>query len=218
MKSEPLFRTRNFDVIQELCSKVQEKSQMVGLLGYPGAGKTEAFKYYLSRNDNTAYMWFQKTMNPKEFYTKLLSVCGYENTSTKELSFHTIMEMIALRFRSTKGKQLLIIDEAGKFNSQQLEYIHELRDLTRESLGIILSGPEYFHDNLMKWKSLGLVGIPELESRITSYVWLERPLRREIKAICNHHGILDTRIIKSQFYGIDNFRDLMHEIRAFWGH
>jgi len=214
---EVILRTQNFDAIQSLCLTVKEESQMVGLIGYPGAGKTTAFDFYTSQYDDAIYMWVQKTMTTKEFYIHLLNVTGYEMSNRMELSIHHVMNLIANRLSSYSGKKLLIIDEAGKFTAQQLEFIHELRDLTKDYLGIVLSGPEYFHENLIKWKINNVVGIPELEGRIMSYVWLERPLNSEIKAFCNHYGIFDMRVIKKQFYGIDNFRDLMNEIKKYLG-
>jgi len=58
---EVIIRTRNFDAIQSLCLTVKEESQMVGLIGYPGAGKTTAFDFYTSQYVDTIYMWMQRS-------------------------------------------------------------------------------------------------------------------------------------------------------------
>lgn len=216
MKKEVIFSTGNFEAIQKLCGDAQRNSEMIGLIGYSGAGKTSGLEYYHKENDNVIYTWVRRSMSTREFYINLLNAVGYQMNTRRELSIYTIMNMIALRINTVyKSKKLLIIDEAGKFKPQQLEFIHELRDLTKHHLGIILSGPSYFHKNLMKWKINNVVGIPELEGRIASYVWLERPTKNEIRAFCSYYGITDKKVVRYRFFGIDNFRDLMHEIRQY---
>lgn len=216
MKEEVILKTDNFNTIWDLCKDVQRDSTMVGLIGFSGAGKTSGLEYYTKENENVIYTWVRRSMTTREFYINLLNAVGYQMRTRRELTIYTIMNMIALRVNNVyKSKKLLIIDEAGKFKPQQLEYIHELRDLTKHHLGIILSGPGYFYKNLMKWSNHNVVGIPELEGRIASYVWLERPTKKEIMGFCKFYGIQDEKVIRYRFYGIDNFRNLMHEIRSY---
>jgi hypothetical protein len=106
----------------------------------------------------------------------------------------------------------LIIDEAGKISVNQLQFIHELRDLTEKNLGIILSGPEYFHTNLKDWSSMELYGIPELYRRIAFKIWLERPKQYEIEAVCNKYGINDKKLIIDRFSKHDDFGSLTADI------
>ena len=217
MKEGVTFMTQNFNAVKNLCHRAQENSEMIGLIGRTGLGKTIALEYYAKNNKNTIYVWVRKSMTIREFYINVLNAVGYEIRSRKVLSIFEIMNIIALRINSYSGKKLLIVDEAGKFKPGQLEFIHELRDLTKHSLGIVLSGPNYFHDNLMKWKKSNVVGIPELEGRISSYVWLENPTREEIRSFCRYYGIKKEKIINRSFYSITTFRDLMYQIRIYLG-
>ncbi|WP_282087173.1 ATP-binding protein [Aquimarina algiphila] len=215
MDKSKIFQTYNFGVIQELCKDVKENSKMVGLIGYTGAGKTIGERYFKSKNKNVIYTWVRKTMNTKDFYTELLYSSGYEGDISNDFSIYTIMNLIVNTINNTPQKVLLIIDEAGKFTPGQLEYIHELRDLTIGHLGIILSGPEYFEENLHKWKKKNLVGIPEIYRRIQDFITLKRPNLREIRGFCNHYGIEDEQLIKSRFKRSDNFGDLINNIESY---
>ncbi len=190
-----IFSTNNFNIVQEMCAATQSHSKMSALIGYPGAGKTVGLTYFRESNDKVVYMVVRKSMSTKEFYLELLNEVGFEGDALNT-TLYNIINLIITKIRLQKGKLLLIIDEAGKFKPSQLEYIHELRDKTEENLGIILAGPEYFYDNLYKWKEKKVVGIPEVFRRIQTFETLRTLKFREIKAICLEMGIMVDRAVK----------------------
>ncbi|MCG8402732.1 MAG: ATP-binding protein [Firmicutes bacterium] len=201
----------NFLTIQNVCSICYKKNRMMGIIGYPGAGKTIALEVYTKHHKNVYYVRVRKSMSTKDFYMRLLECMGVENTM-RDLPPHFIMNKIAFNLNLNRKNNLIIIDEAGKFKPGQLEYIHELRDLTVNTTGIILAGPEYFKDNLDKWKKESVIGIPELHRRIHSFVDLVRPTKREVTGICKHHGITNPTTIKRLFKDSDNFGSLINQI------
>lgn len=126
-------------------------------------------------------------------------------------SLHTIINEVIDNLNFTE-KNLLILDEAGKFfTPTMLEYLHEVKDATRKSTGIIMSGPNYYRRKLIKWASTGVDGIPELVSRINYWVTLDKPEAFEIKNICEAYGIIDPEIIR-EFKKYNNFRTLNNAI------
>jgi len=205
--------TVNFNIIQELCKDSMNNSKMVVLIGYTGAGKTVGLQYFVNTNKNKSiYLVVRKSMRTKDFYKELLTEVGYQGDATY-LDLYTIINLIVLKINDfRKQKMLLIIDEAGKFTSRQLEYIHEIRDQTIGNLGIVLSGPEYFFDNLYSWKEKRVVGIPEVFRRIQNFVELDPPTFREIRAFCYAFGIMDMKVIKKKFKECENFGEIKNKI------
>lgn len=201
----------NYLTIQDICNQAQRKRRMLAIIGYPGAGKTIALENYTRNHKNVYYLRVRKTMGVKDFYIALLERMGYKNT-IRELPPHFIMNKIAGNLNLSRSNNLVIIDEAGKFKPGQLEYIHELRDMTASTTGIVLAGPDYFKDNLDNWKKNNVIGIPELHRRIYSFIILERPTKREITGICEHYGINNKSIVKKLKDKTDNFGSLMSEI------
>ena len=106
---------------------------------------------------------------------------------------------------------MLIIDEAGKFSPRMLEYLHELRDLTTDTTGIILAGPEYFEEHLINWKDKKVTGIPEVYSRITTWVKLRPPTSNEKIELIRAYNIHDNDFEKFIKYSLD-FRDVKNKI------
>ncbi|WP_299896718.1 ATP-binding protein [uncultured Aquimarina sp.] len=206
-----IFRTINFNIVEELCKDALENSKMVALIGYPGAGKTIALKYFQNNNENVIYSVVRKSMTPKEFYLEILRDVGYEG-DVLQSSLFVILNMIIFRIKKLKKKTLLIIDEAGKFKPGQLEYIHEMRDQTIDHLGILLAGPEYFFDNLYNWKERKVIGIPEVFRRLETIEALGPPSFIEIKSFCIAYGITDLKVIRTKFRNCSNFGELYNNI------
>lgn len=210
------FTTINFNIIQELCKDALTNSKMIALIGYPGAGKTVGLKYFSDNNrEKVIYIVVRKSMSTKDFYIELLNAVGYEGENNQS-SIYIIMNMIIFKIKNCKSKILLIIDEAGKFKSGQLEYIHELRDQTIDKLGIVLSGPEYFYDNLYSWKERSIIGIPEVFRRIQVFENMIPLSFAEIKGICNAYGITNIKLINNKFKDSENFSDLHYKINDYF--
>jgi len=206
-----IFSTINFNIIQEACKSAHNYSKMIALIGYPGAGKTVGLNYYKQENEKVVYLIVRKSMSTKEFYLEMLNEVGFEGDAVN-VTLYNIINLIIKKIELQKGKFLLIIDEAGKFKPKQLEYIHELRDRTEGNMGIILAGPEYFYDNLYKWKQKKVIGIPEVFRRIQVFETLRPIMFNEIKSICIAMGISDILTIKEKFRDCENYGELMNSI------
>jgi hypothetical protein len=92
--------------------------------------------------------------------------------------------------------------------------MHEFRDLTSHSTGIILAGVEYFKSNLEHWTEQNRVGIPEVYSRINSWQRLKAPTQREIVALIKAYGINDENFIRAH-RNVSDYRLLVNKIKDY---
>ncbi len=202
----------NFMSIQKACNYALENSKMIAIFGYEGAGKTIALRKFYKENRNTQFIKVRKSMTTMNFYNELLGTQSLSNRGYKSL-YGIMNRLRSINYGSEK--RLLILDEVGKFKFSDLEYLHEFRDLTEESLGIILAGPEYFHDDLLFGVRNKVKGIPEFYRRINFKIWLDRPKKKEITAICNRYEITDKKLINNRFFKNENFASLSDDIESF---
>jgi len=214
MYKERIFNTPNFSTIQNICTRAQYGSEMLALIGYPGAGKTTGFKKYMEKNKGVFYIWVRPTMNAKQFYRTLARTIGCEIHF--DLSLFELMDLICGKLNSTYEKKLIIIDEGGKFQPKFLEYIHELRDLTQMTTGILLSGPEYFKTNVDEWVIKKTKGIQEFKRRISHWEILDPLSKNEITDFVVAYGINDKKFIKNLRRSCDNYFTLQEEVKFYY--
>lgn len=135
-------------------------------------------------------------------------------------TLNDIVKRIAENLNATaiefETNNLLILDEAGKFDKPaQLEYLHEVRDATEKTTGIVIAGPPYWRRTLLQWSERGINGIPEVVSRIHDWIELESPKGNEIREIAKVYGINDKSTI-NEFKNVRDFRALMHRIEKYY--
>lgn len=207
-----ILTTGNFNTIQSICEEALSNSKFIGLVGYPGAGKTTALKAFAQGKQKVYYVRATTSMPAKEFYRNILFEMGVEGRDIG-ISLYEMIKDISFRLNYNNTRKLLIIDEAGKFKPKFLEYIHELRDNTEKTTGIIFAGPQYFRDRILKWKNRGVVGIPELYRRINHWQTLEPPTKSEVRAFCHHYKLDDESFISNLYQRVDNFGELVNRIQ-----
>lgn len=232
----PIIATYNFRAIQDSCAFAQKRSRVMGLIGEAGYGKSVALDYYQRNNKNVIMVTVKPSMAAKTFWLELmLSACGMVNAAIRaEYNAKGREEYVSDYFRHntfdydhkslyqifTKNIEafkmlenpLLIIDEAGKFKNSQLLDLHELRDGTRNHLGIILAGPGYFQRNLNKMATREVPGIRELLTRIQYWHQLEKPKPLELRKVAEALGLKDADKLTNIVSRVNNYRELYNEV------
>lgn len=209
-----ILATANFNTVTAICEEALINSKFIGIVGYPGAGKTTALREYAKKNPNVIYVRATASMPAKEFFASILFKLGVEGRELG-LSLFNLIQRITYLINQRDTKSLLIVDEAGKFNAKYLEFMHELRDNTENSLGIIFAGPQYFKEQIEKWKNRGVQGVPELYRRINHWEELELPTRQEVKAFCYNAGVDDENFIAQLHKSSENFAEIQNKIIEF---
>ena len=185
-----VLETNTLKTITENCQDALDYKRMIAFIGDSGFGKTKSLEYFSAKKGNDYYVVVEKSMTSRRFYIELLNVLGISN-SFKGSSLNNLIKSISFRLNNTKETNLLIMDEAGKFTPNQLLFLHEIRDNTKNNTGIILTGPPYFKKNMENWKLAGKDGIPELYRRIQAWISLPEPTLKEKRAYCAEFGILN---------------------------
>jgi len=218
LKSEPmendgiLLEFDNYVTTLEACKDAHQYKRMISVIGEPGYGKSTALETYLNEySDCVVYIDAQITMNAKLFYSSIYNeISGESYDPTMPLYF--IIRRAANKFNEDSKNKLLIIDEAGKFSPKMLEYLHEFRDLTKSTTGIILAGPKYFEEYVIKWNKKMLRGIPEVYSRISVWIALKPPTEEETVTMIRAYGINDKEFEKYVIKTKHDFRAIKNAI------
>lgn len=202
---ENLCSTADFVSTFKLCDKARKYHFMVGLTADTGMGKTTAVTAY-ARQRNVFYLCYDKTMNPRQFFVRLLRELAYPfDGNMNEMISRAADELNRL------DSPLLIIDEAGKLNHTMILYLHVLRDKTRSNCGIVLAGMPYFKTNMQHYADREKEGYAEFLRRINIWQAFGGLSGKEVEEICKKNGVTDPSRIK-ELKRIRRFGDLMNEI------
>lgn len=203
------FELHNFNLIQKSCEMARSHARFFAVIGTPGIGKTVALRHYSALDPNrTKYIWIRESMTTKDFFHELARIYGYSPFRGN----HQFLTWLAQYHALSREKELLIIDEGGRFTIRQYSLVHELRDLTQENLGIILSAPNYFIEKLQRWSNSARDGIPEFQRRLDMVIPLENLTVDEIKAVCEDYGIKDMKTLKAKYLHIKTIGELIKKI------
>ena len=209
-----ILETDNYLTTQLACTNAMINKEMIAIIGPSGSGKTTGFSSFQDKYPENVYVVnARKSMNARLFYSSITNSIADESYNPS-LPLYFCLKKAANVFLEDSSNKLLIIDEAGKFSPAMLEYLHEFREMTRETTGIILGGVEYFQTNLMMWNIKNKPGMPEVYSRISAWQTLNKPQYNEVVALIQAYGIKDSSFEKSN-KGVENFRILQNRINLY---
>lgn len=186
-------RTRDFQLLEHLLTDAQEHSNVYGICGDAGSGKTEALKAYEKDNKNVFRMSCNEFWNRKYFLAELLSAMG------RDYSGLTVAEMMgeAVRVLKSAEQPLLILDEADKLTDQVLYFFITLYNHLEDHCGIILIATDHLEKRIKRGLKLNKKGYKEIYSRIgRKFIELKGVGSSDIQQICIANGIEDNKLIK----------------------
>lgn len=201
-----LVGTSNYNSIQTICKQTQSQSQLNAIIGYTGSGKTTGLYDYYMSVPNVYYLQCKNSMNRRQFLSALLAEMGVNFIGSTYDMVKQICDLL-----NSQQNPLIIIDEAGKVSTNVLLDLHDIRNETLYSAGIIIAGCEYFQRNIEKAVTKDKTGYPEFHGRVVNWNMLNKPTRAEIQAICKANGVVDEDTIKD-FQKLPNFRLLYNAI------
>lgn len=211
---EIVLETANYLEIKYACQDALINHKMISIIGDAGLGKTTAINSFKKlMKDNVYIVTVTEAMSMKIFYSSILNTFGDESYITSQHIYFIIKSAIE-QFNSNGENKLLIIDEADKLSPRMVRYLHEFRDGTKETTGIIMLGVNTLKKNLQKWRNSGIVGIPEYYSRIHSWHELNKPTKDEIKGIISAYKIDDEDFISANI-NVKTFRRLCYNIEDY---
>ena len=203
--SGEIYETSDFVSIVHLCDTARQHRLMIGLVGDTGTGKTTSLKHY-SLRQNTYRVTFEKSMNPKQFFSYLLKELGVDSSGNINAMISKIADEL-----NCKQSPLVIIDEAGKITHPVLLYLHDLREKTKGNCGIVLAGMPYFRENLKKYAQKGKEGYSEFLRRVNLWHTLSGLSVKETHFVAQANGITDPVELRDLSFK-KRFGDLMNEI------
>ena len=207
-----LLATSSLQTIDSCCKAVQGHKLFFGITGEPGFGKSASFEQYKKSHENVYYITIEKSMNSRGLYFDLAFQLGIKAIDFNKVQLNALIRSVSYALNNSSNSNLIILDEAGKFNATRLLYLHELRDATKATTGIIVAGPTYFRNNLETWSINQREGIPELCRRIQSWVNIDPPTKEEKTIFCKERGIKDPYLIKEFVKESISYGDLDNRI------
>lgn len=182
----------NTATIQKACADAMKNNKMVGIVDYSGAGKTFGLNKFERENKGVYKIELGPSVTPKEMYVQILNKIRNEDISRTE-SISLIIRQIRLELSEGSGNRLIVIDEASRFVKERVSYFHELRNLTQNHCGLIISGHKDFERFLNKWASQGISGVEEFRNRFSYFINLKRPQDNELTNYFEANQLLDKK-------------------------
>lgn len=178
----------NFNLIYQACEDALTNKKMIAVIAPPGCGKSFGLQYFTRTHQNTHYIELGESVHSKEMFVRILNELQQVDRKRKD-SITNILRDIKNELKNRTTNSLIIVDEAGKFNRKRISNFHELRNLTLYKCGIIISGPQNFEEEIIKWVEEELTGVEEFYTRIQYWVRLFRPRNPEIRAVFKNEGL-----------------------------
>lgn len=186
MSQEHHWETKNFTIIQQVCSRAQQDGRVVLLDSEEsGLGKTYGLEHYYHQHDKVVYVKCDSTFSARDLLNELLQVLRVrKNLQGNKSKLEHISERIA-------GKGwLLIIDEAELVKPALYRVIKDLIDMNRRKVGIVISGMG-LTDKFERLAKRQKEGFRQINRRVRSNrVMLCGPSKAEVRKIVEAEGVL----------------------------
>lgn len=199
-KDWTIIETHNFLTVKNACNEAREFKKMISVIGYSGAGKTTALQHYYQKNANTYLVTCGRAMRTKQLLSEVLKSLGVNYLASDYEMVRMIIDEL-----NKKESPLLIIDEASKLSPNALMYLQDIWDGIEDNGGIVIAGVEYLINNIKKGAEKNKMGMPEFYGRVSKWIYLQLPEKKEVEAICINNGLTDKDLIKSMLR-IGSFR------------
>ncbi len=188
----PIVEISCLKTIQEICMDGLLEQHINVVYSPPGYGKTIALEVVQnSYPENIILITALLSMTPRRLFSRIINAV-LEDKYDHRTELYTMIQRAATLLNNQDKNTLVIIDEVSRLSPNFFLHIHDFRNLTKNKVGIILAGGNYFQERLNKWSEKSSTGIPEFLSRVYSFVEIEPCTNEEKIGIINANGIYDS--------------------------
>ena len=195
--------TRDFKTLTKILNDAQEYSNVFGVIGDAGSGKSFTIKHYAESHKRAFVLSCNEYWNRKYFLVELLSKMGRDYTGL------TVAEMVyeVVSMLKKQHKPLIIMDEADKLSDQVLYFFITLYNQLEDHCGIVMIATDHLQKRINKGLRLNRKGYKEIYSRIgRKFIELPGVGSSDVMQVCAANGITDKKTIKDIY--IDSENDL----------
>ncbi len=204
--------TRDFQIMTKIQTDAQYYSNVFGVIGESGTGKSIAIKHYVQTHKRAYLLSCNEYWNRKYFLAELLRQIG------KDYSGLTVAEMMGevVSILKKQEKPLIIMDEADKLSDQVLYFFITLYNQLEDECGILLCATDHLSKRIKKGLRLNKKGYKEIYSRIgRKFIELKGVGSTDVMQVCKANGISDAKTIKEIYNDSENdLRRVKRKIHA----
>lgn len=189
-----IVETTDYKRVLFFLNDAQKNSNVYGIIGEAGTGKSQATKHYNSKSERVYLIQCNEYWNRKMFMSELLTAMG------KDYSGLTVGEMMMQIVTTLKkeDKPLIIMDEADKLTDQVLYFFITLYNSLEDNCGIVMCATDHLEKRIKKGLRLNKKGYKEIYSRLgRKFIELKGASNKDITSICRSNGIDDSLRIQS---------------------
>jgi DNA transposition AAA+ family ATPase len=144
-------------------SKATGRAAMV--VGSTGAGKSYAVDAFLNKNPNHSYrITVSSLYRLRDIITELGELLGIEYAFSNKAKVDAVCKKL-IDIKRTGGNPILIIDEGENMKMPVLHMVKALYDVLKNHCSIVIIGTEELLTKLIKMKTKGKDGMPQLYRR-----------------------------------------------------
>lgn len=191
-----LAETKDFSTLQLFFSDAKDFSNVYGITGPAGSGKSTIAEYYARVKPNVYHITCADYFNRKMFLNKLLQAMGKENLG------YNVAEMMDLVVETLMKQDtpLIILDEADKLNDQVLYFFITLYNMLKGRCGMVLMATDFLSKRITRGVKKNMKGYNEIYSRIgRRFISLHGVSKAEVLKICEANGI-DSIVDQNEIY------------------
>jgi len=185
--------TVNYKDLYKTLSDAQEYSNVLGITGRAGTGKTFTLKEYAAKNKKTYLLCCNEYWTMTDFLRELLIKMGRDYTG---LNMSEMMKDAVLTLKS-QANPLIVMDEADKLHDRVLYFFITLYNELEDRCGIILIATSHLQKRIRRGVQLGKKGCEEIYSRVGGkFIELQGVNFTDVIMICQANGIDNKQLIK----------------------
>ena len=203
-----LAETRNFTHTVGTLAAAHDRKVMIGLTGYPGAGKTEALNRYCRRTPGAYYLLADALMSRTRFIAGIMRAMGMQIPEVGNQIPGAMVESICNKMVSSELPVVLVIDDAGKLKPDHFRIIQIIYDRTKDLCGIVLAGTEQLKKMIDQKAQYDVMGYRELQRRFSYWEQLAPLSHQDVLAVCQANAIEDTDAIRYLATNVTNLANL----------